>query len=81
MIVFSNSIFVRGIERYGPNFYFPKPDYHIIQDSAFPISNWLMTPYRHNENLGRMEKYYNYSLSSDRVAVENIFAFVKRRWR
>ncbi|KAJ8909908.1 hypothetical protein NQ315_005643 [Exocentrus adspersus] len=35
--VFSNSQFYRNIQRYGLDFYFPGPEYHIIGDSAFPI--------------------------------------------
>lgn len=62
-------------------YYFPSPDDHIIGDSAFPLSTWLMTPYKRSNNLGEMELHHNKKLSADRVCIENTFGLIKGRWR
>lgn len=80
--VFSNSLFVKNIARYGPSKYFRDIEmYHLIGDSAFPIKRWLMTPYKKNkESLNRLEKKHNYCLSSDRIVIEHAFGLLKGRW-
>jgi hypothetical protein len=40
-----------------------------------------MTPYKRIHALTRVQRNHNYHLSADRVAVENIFARIKGRFR
>ena len=35
--------------------------YHILGDGAYPITPWLMTPYRDIGNLTRDQKHYKYT--------------------
>lgn len=79
--VFSNSLFVQNIERFGSQTYFPHENQHIIGDRAFSIKSWLLVPYRKTANLTRLQKHHNYRLSSARIAIENVFGLVKGRWR
>ncbi|KAJ8915334.1 hypothetical protein NQ315_008219 [Exocentrus adspersus] len=79
--VFSNSRFVRNVERFGKLKYFPEDDWHIIGDAAFPLRTWLITPYSRNINLTACQRYHNRKLSSDRVRIENTFSCLKLRWR
>ncbi|KAL1493603.1 hypothetical protein ABEB36_009303 [Hypothenemus hampei] len=76
--VFSNSLFVRNIEQHGKEIYFPH-DYHIIGDSAFPLSTWLMKPYTNART--EVQKYHNYVLSAERICIEHTFGLLIGRWR
>ncbi|XP_044270364.1 putative nuclease HARBI1 [Tribolium madens] len=78
--VFSNSSLVRHIEQYGKQKYFPRDEYALIGDSAFPLKPWLMKPYSRRNNLTRKERHHNFCLSSDRVCIENAFGILKGRW-
>ena len=40
--------------------------YHIVGDSAYPLSQQLMTPFRNVNNLNAVERKYNRNLSSKR---------------
>ena len=40
--------------------------YHIVGDSAFPLSPHLLTPFRNWNNLNAVERKYNRNLSSKR---------------
>ncbi|XP_031358255.1 putative nuclease HARBI1 [Photinus pyralis] len=55
--------------------------YHLIGDSAYPIRQWLLTPYRDYGNLTRQQIKYNKKLSSSRVKIENAFGLLKGRFR
>ncbi|KAK4886383.1 hypothetical protein RN001_002654 [Aquatica leii] len=79
--VFSYSLMARHIEEHGPAKYFPNRDDHLLGDSAFPLKEWMMTPYRDNPNITRDQRRHNYLLSADRVAIEHTFGLVKGRWR
>ena len=52
--------------------------YHILGDSAYPLSMFCMTPYR-NET-AREERNYNYRHSATRMNVEKLFGQLKRRF-
>lgn len=53
----------------------------ILGDSAYPISKFLLTPYRDNGNLSREQKKFNYCLSSTRVLIEQSFGILKNKFR
>jgi hypothetical protein len=57
------------------------PDHHIIGDSAYPIKNWLITPYKNNGHLQPFQVLFNKILSKTRVKIENAFALLKGRFR
>jgi hypothetical protein len=46
---------------------------NIIGDCAYPITSWLLTPYRENGNLNAVQKRYNYIHSSTRSVIERAF--------
>ena len=53
----------------------------IIGDSAYPLSDWLIKPYRHAGNLTPSQRYFNRRLSASRSIVERGFGLLKARWR
>lgn len=53
----------------------------MIGDSAFPLTRWLLTPFRDNGHLTRRETVHNTRLSSERIAIEHAFGILKGRWR
>ncbi|XP_066934341.1 uncharacterized protein [Clytia hemisphaerica] len=53
----------------------------IIGDSAYPLSDWLIKPYRHAGNLTQSQRYFNRRLSGSRSIVERGFGLLKARWR
>lgn len=53
----------------------------ILADSAYPISKFLLTPYRDNGHLTREQKKFNFCLSSTRVIVEQPFGILKNKFR
>lgn len=55
--------------------------YHILGDSAYPISESLITPYRDYGNLTRSERNFNLRFSRTRVKIENAFGLLKCRFR
>lgn len=54
---------------------------HLLGDSAYPLSNSLLTPYRDNGNLNQIQKRYNFKLSSNRIRIEHAFGILKARFR
>ena len=55
--------------------------HHIIGDSAFKLSEWLLTPFSRKENLSRSEKRFNSKLNGTRVIVEQAYGDLKNRFR
>lgn len=55
--------------------------YHILGDLAYPIREWLLTPFRDYGSLDNSEKTYNIRFCSTRVLIENIFGLLKGRFR
>jgi hypothetical protein len=56
-------------------------EYHMIGDSAYPISNSLITPYRDTGNLTPIQINYNFKHSSTRMTIERAFGMMKCRFR
>lgn len=56
-------------------------EYHILGDSAYPISQNLLTPYKNYGDLSPIQQIYNYKFSATRVRIENIFGILKGRFR
>jgi hypothetical protein len=54
---------------------------HILGDGAYPISRYLMTPYRDNGHLTREQVNFNKTLSGTRVLIKNSFGMLKSRFR
>ena len=50
--------------------------YHILGDSAYPLSNHVMTPYRVRSNMSLAEKKFNTNLASKRSVIERAFGLL-----
>ncbi|KAL5241343.1 hypothetical protein ACI65C_008753 [Semiaphis heraclei] len=57
------------------------PNCFILGDSAYPLSEFLMKPYRDNGHLELHQKKFNTILSSSRVVIEQAFGSLKGRFR
>ncbi|CAK6977085.1 uncharacterized protein LOC127636332, partial [Scomber scombrus] len=55
--------------------------HYLIGDPAYPMQNWLMTPFSDTSRLTPEQHTYNYRLSSARSVVEMAFERLKGRWR
>lgn len=53
----------------------------IVGDSAYPVQPWLMTPFKHINQIDSHHLAFNKSLSQARVNVEITFGKLKSRWR
>ncbi|XP_056016608.1 uncharacterized protein LOC125677829 [Ostrea edulis] len=53
----------------------------IIADSAYPLRNWLVTPFRDNGRLNAQQRRFNQMLSSARQIVERVYGHLKGRFR
>ncbi|XP_024884070.1 putative nuclease HARBI1 [Temnothorax curvispinosus] len=60
--------------------YFPQHN-HLLADSAYPLSYYMLTPYRDNGHLNNMQHNYNTKLSKTRVIIERAFGMLKGRFR
>ncbi|XP_036142268.1 putative nuclease HARBI1 isoform X2 [Monomorium pharaonis] len=74
----SSSIFNRLMDQENPIL---PPQKHIIGDSAYPLLQNLMTPFRDNGHLTPEQSTYNTKLSSIRSIVERAFGLLKCKWR
>ncbi|XP_011858212.1 PREDICTED: putative nuclease HARBI1 [Vollenhovia emeryi] len=54
---------------------------HIIGDSAYPLLQNVMTPFRDNGNLTPEKLMYNTRLSSIRSIIERAYGLLKGKWR
>lgn len=59
---------------------FPNSTY-LLGDSAYPLSPWLMTPYKDTGHLSARQRNYNFLHSSTRMVIERAFALLKGRFR
>jgi hypothetical protein len=53
----------------------------ILADSAYPLGDCMLTPFRNTGRLTPEEKYFNYIHSATRMIVERAFGRLKGRWR
>lgn len=56
-------------------------EYHLLGDSAYPLRQYLITPYRDYGTLTEQQIKFNKRFSATRVKIENSFALLKQRWR
>ena len=55
--------------------------FHIIGDSAYPLSNYLITPYRvRRQNMTVQQKKFNTHLASKRAVIERAFGLLGLRF-
>ena len=55
--------------------------YHILGDSAYPLSNYVMTPYKHRRTeLNAFERKYNTHHASKRSVIEHAFGLLGIRF-
>lgn len=50
-------------------------------DSAYPLSAWLMKPFKQTPTLTESQLCFNCALSQARVVIEQAFGILKGRWR
>lgn len=55
--------------------------YHLLGDAAYPLRQYLLTPYRDYGRLTEPEKIYNLKFSQTRVKIENAFGMLISRFR
>nr|CAI5853245.1 unnamed protein product [Callosobruchus analis] len=55
--------------------------YHLLEDSAYCVREYLVTPYRDYGLLTDQQKKSNRIFSATRVLIENAFGLLKGRWR
>ena len=56
-------------------------DHYILADSAYPLRNWLITPFKNLGHLTPQQVGFNKRLSSARQVVERAFGHLKGRFR
>ena len=76
--VYQNSDLLASIEKNMVN-YFPE-DSFMLGDAAYPLSRFLLTPYKDNGKLTPLQNNYNYIHSATRNTVERAFALFKARF-
>lgn len=57
------------------------PHCHLLGDSAYPLCEYLLTPYRDTGNLSAVQVNYNHKHSATRMAIERAFGKLKSRFR
>ena len=55
--------------------------YHLLGDSAYPLSDSLIVPYKDNGHLTEIQKNFNKQHSSSRTIIERCFALLKGKFR
>ena len=61
--------------------YFTSDSYHLVGDSAYPLKEWLLVPYKDNGALSDLQQRYNKKQSQTRIVIECSFALLKGRFR
>ena len=56
-------------------------NHHILADNAYPLRNWLISPFKNYGHLTPQQRRYNTKLSSARQSVERCFGHLKGRFR
>ena len=54
---------------------------YVFGDSAYPLSSYILVPFRDNGHLTAGQRHFNRLLSSGRQAVERAFGLIKGRFR
>jgi hypothetical protein len=75
--VFRNSALAPRLE--GP--WMLPPDLHLIGDSAYPLKDYLLVPYKDNGHLTPVDVRYNKRHASTRSAVERSIGLLKGKFR
>jgi len=78
--VFQHSALKNGMDK-DPQKFFSSPSYHILEDSAFSLSDHVMVPFKDYGSLSAKELTFNKKLSKTRVCIENTFGILKSRFR
>ncbi|CAN8023446.1 unnamed protein product, partial [Ixodes persulcatus] len=55
--------------------------YHILGDAAYPLREYMLTPFRDYGRLTTKQRNFNLKFSGTRVLIENCFADLKKRFR
>ncbi|XP_065074454.1 putative nuclease HARBI1 [Ochlerotatus camptorhynchus] len=55
--------------------------YHLLGDAAYPLREYLITPFKDYGNLSHKERTYNLKHCQTRVKIENCFGILKQRFR
>nr|XP_029714898.1 putative nuclease HARBI1 [Aedes albopictus]XP_029714899.1 putative nuclease HARBI1 [Aedes albopictus] len=55
--------------------------FHLLGDAAYPLREYLLTPYRDDGRLTRKKRKYNLNHAQTRVKIENAFSLLKTRFR
>jgi hypothetical protein len=55
--------------------------FYLLGDSAFPLTRWLITPFRNFGNLTQQQNRFNTAHAKARVAIERTFGLLKCRFR
>lgn len=55
--------------------------FHLLGDTAYPNSIFLVTPFRQNGHLSRAQENFNFKISSMRSCIERAFALLKGKFR
>lgn len=50
---------------------------HILGDSAYPLTEKILTPYKDNGHLTNIERNYNIKLAQNRSIIKHTFALLK----
>ncbi|KAK7575721.1 hypothetical protein V9T40_012007 [Parthenolecanium corni] len=87
--VFRNTELFRKLEKKELNLPNPKPlrdggphiPYVIVGDNAFPLTDFLMVPFRGEHDAGSIKRIFNYRLSRARRTVENVFGIMAAVFR
>ena len=54
---------------------------HFFADNAYPLRNWLISPFKNFGNLDDLQRRFNQKLSSQRQCVERAIGHLKVRFR
>ena len=56
------------------------PGFYLLGDSAFPLTRWIITPFRNFGNLTQQQHHFNTTHAKARVAIERTFGILKCRF-
>ena len=56
-------------------------NFHLLADTAYPLSVYIMVPFRRNRELEEHENAFNVVLKSDRQSVERAIGLKRMKWR